>query len=104
MVSKKIKENKLFKFLTNSYVIIFSSFLVWMFLFDTNVQLNKEFKKEIKELNNTINFYKKEISKDKKTITELQDSLQLEKFAREQYLMKKENEDIYIIEFDTLRK
>ena len=46
MVSKKIKENKLFKFLTNSYVIIFSSFLVWMFFFDTNVQLNKEFKKE----------------------------------------------------------
>jgi len=51
MVSKKIKENKLFKFLTNSYIIIFSSFLVWMFFFDTNVQLNKEFKKEIKELN-----------------------------------------------------
>ena len=104
MVSKKIKENKLFKFLTNSYVIIFSSFLVWMFFFDTNVQLNKEFKKEIKELNNNINLYKKEISKDKKTIIELQDSLQLEKFAREQYLMKKENEDIYIIEFDTLKK
>jgi cell division protein FtsB len=104
MVLKKIKENKLFKFLTNSYVIIFSSFLVWMFFFDTNVQLNKEFKKEIKELNNTINFYKKEISKDKKTIIELQDSLQLEKFAREQYLMKKENEDIYIIKFDTLKK
>ncbi|MDB0061407.1 septum formation initiator, partial [bacterium] len=37
-------------------------------------------------------------------ITELQDSLQLEKFAREKYLMKKENEDIYIIEFDTLKK
>jgi len=104
MVSKKIKENKLFKFLTNSYVIILSSFIVWMFFFDTNVQLNKEFKKEIKELNNTINFYKKEISKDKKTIIELQDSLQLEKFAREQYLMKKENEDIYIIEYDTLKK
>ena len=104
MVSKKIKENKLFKFLTNSYVIIFSSFLVWMFFFDTNVQLNKEFKKEIKELNNTINFYKKEISKDKKTIIELQDSRQLEKFAREQYLMKKDNEDIYIIEYDTLKK
>ena len=75
-----------------------------MFFFDTNVQLNKEFKKEIEELNNIINFYNKEISKDKDTIIELQDSLQLEKFAREQYLMKKENEDIYIIEYDTLKK
>ena len=104
MVAKKIKENKIFKFLTNKYIIILNAFLVWMFFFDANVQLNKEFKKEINELNNTINFYKKEIKKDKKTITELQDSLQLEKFAREKYLMKKENEDIYIIEFDTLKQ
>ncbi|MDC1168117.1 septum formation initiator family protein [Flavobacteriaceae bacterium] len=104
MVAKKIKENKIFKLLTNKYIAILIAFLIWMFFFDANVQLNKEFKKEIKELNTTINFYKKEIKKDKNTITELQDSLQLEKFAREKYLMKKENEDIYIIEFDTLRR
>ena len=104
MVAEKIRKNKIIKFLTNKYIIILAAFLVWMFFFDANVQLNKEFKKEIKELNNTINFYKKEIKQDKKIITELQDSLQLEKFAREKYLMKKENEDIYIIEFDTLRK
>ena len=104
MVAKKIKENKLFKFFTNKYIIILSAFLIWMFFFDANVQLNKEFKKEIKELNTTINFYKKEIKKDKNIIMELQDSLQLEKFAREKYLMKKDNEDIYIIEFDTLKK
>ena len=90
MVAKKIKENKIFKFLTNKYIVILIAFLIWMFFFDANVQLNNEFKKEIK--------------KDKNTITELQDSLQLEKFAREKYLMKKENEDIYIIEFDTLRR
>ena len=94
MVAKKIKENKIFKLLTNKYIVILIAFLIWMFFFDANVQLNKEFKKEIKELNTTINFYKKEIKKDKNTITELQDSLQLEKFARENYLMKKENEDI----------
>ena len=104
MVAKKIKENKIFKLLTNKYIVILIAFLIWMFFFDANVQLNKEFKKEIKELNTTINFYKKEIKKDKNTIMELQDSLQLEKFAREKYLMKKENEDIYIIEFDTLKK
>ena len=104
MVAKKLKENKIFKLLTNKYIVILIAFLIWMFFFDANVQLNKEFKKEIKELNTTINFYKKEIKKDKNTITQLQDSLQLEKFAREKYLMKKENEDIYIIEFDTLRR
>ena len=71
--------------------------MIWMFFFDANVQLNKEFNREIKELNNTINFYKKEIDRDKKTIESLKDSLQLEKFAREKFLMKKNNEDIYVI-------
>ena len=37
-------------------------------------------------------------------IKNLKDSLELERFAREKYLMKKENEDIYIIEFDTIKK
>nr|BFF40049.1 hypothetical protein BACY1_18540 [Tenacibaculum mesophilum] len=46
----------------------------------------------------------KKIKKDKKTIQQLQDSLQLERYAREKYLMKKEDEDIYIIEFDTIKK
>ena len=104
MIFKKIKENKLFKYVTNKYSIILIIFLIWMLFFDANVEINREFKKEIKELITTINFYKKEINEDKKTITELQDSLQLERFAREKYLMKKKNEDIYIIEFDTLKK
>ena len=60
--------------------------------------------KEIKELKTTIDFYKKEIAKDKQTIKQLQDSLQLERFAREKYLMKKDNEDVYIIEFDSVKK
>jgi len=91
MIFKNIKENKLFKYVTNKYSIILIIFLIWMLFFDANVELNREFKKEIKELNTTINFYKKEINEDKKTITELQDSLQLERFAREKYLMKKKN-------------
>ena len=70
MFLKKIKENKLFKFLTNFYIFILAIFLIWMYFFDSNVQLNREFDKEIKELKNTITFYKKEIDKDKKTIKE----------------------------------
>lgn len=104
MELKKLKENRFFKFLTNSYIIILTIFLVWMFFFDENTHLNREFKKEIKELESTINFYKTEIDTDKKMIKQLQDSLQLERFAREKYLMKKDNEDVYIIEYDTIKK
>ena len=75
-----------------------------MFFFDENSYLvHREFNAEIEELETAIEFYKKRIQEDKATIEELQDSLQIERFAREKYLMKKENEDIYIIEFDTLK-
>ncbi len=104
MTLKKLKENTFFKFLTNRYIFILIIFLVWMFFFDENTHLNREFNKEIKELKTTITFYKKEIEKDKNIIKQLQDSLQLERFARERYLMKKKNEDVYIVEFDTIEK
>ncbi|AQS95145.1 septum formation initiator [Polaribacter sp. BM10] len=104
MSLKKIKENKAFRFLTNSFVLIFIPFLIWMLFFDENSYLvHRKFNQEIKDLESTISFYKIKIAEDKETIKKLGDSLQLERFAREKYLMKKENEDIYIIEFDTIK-
>ncbi len=101
----KIKNNPIFKIITNIFVLILIPFIIWMLFFDENSYLvQRKFNKEIKDLENTISFYESKISKDKATIKKLQDSLQLERFAREKYLMKKENEDIYIIEFDTIKK
>ena len=49
-------------------------------------------------------FYKNEIKSDKIFIEKMKDSNELEKFAREKYFLKKENEDIYIIEdMDSLK-
>ncbi|KGL64326.1 septum formation initiator [Polaribacter sp. Hel1_85] len=76
-----------------------------MFFFDENSYLvHHKFNNEIEDLESTISFYKNKIEEDKATIKKLQDSLQLERFAREKYLMKKDNEDIYLIEFDTIKK
>jgi cell division protein FtsB len=105
MTLAQLKKNKLLRCIANRYVLILAFFIVWMLFFDENSYLvHREFNTEIEELQTSINFYEKNIKEDKKTIQTLQDSLQLEKFAREQYLMKKENEDIYIIEFDTIKK
>lgn len=105
MTLNKLKNNKLVKIVTNVFVLIFIPFVIWMLFFDENSYLvHREFDKEINDLQSTISFYKKKIAEDKATIKKLQDSLQLEKFAREKYLMKKENEDVYIIEFDTIKK
>jgi len=100
-----LKNNKVFKILTNIFVLIFIPFMIWMLFFDENSYLvHRKFNSEIKDLESTVSFYKTKIAEDKATIMKLNDSLQLERFAREQYLMKKENEDIYIIEFDTIKK
>ena len=105
MTFKRLWEYKLVKFITNRYVLILIVFSVWMLFFDENSYLvHRKFNTEIEKLETRNSFFDRNIKKDKKTITTLQDSLQLEKFAREQYLMKKENEDIYIIEFDTIKK
>ena len=105
MTFSKFKNNKIVKVITNIFVLILIPFIIWMFFFDENSYLvHRKFDKEIHDLESTISFYKKKIAEDKAVIKNLKDSLQLERFAREKYLMKKENEDIYIIEFDTLKK
>ena len=105
MTMSTLKNNKVFKILTNIFVLIFIPFIIWMLFFDENSYLvHRKFNSEIKDLESTVSFYKTKIAEDKATIMKLNDSLQLERFAREQYLMKKENEDIYIIEFDTIKK
>ena len=104
MAFNQLKNRSFFKIITNVFVLIFISFSIWMLFFDENSYLvHRKFNKEINDLENTITFYESKIKDDKATIKKLQDSLQLERFAREKYLMKKENEDIYIIEFDTIK-
>ncbi|CAM1333917.1 FtsB family cell division protein [Tenacibaculum aestuariivivum] len=105
MSLKSIKNKTSFKIATNIYVIILSVFIIWMLFFDENSYLtHREFNKEINDLETWISYHKNKIEKDKQTIKKLQNTTQLERYAREKYLMKKENEDIYIIEFDTIQK
>jgi len=101
---KNLKNNFIFKLITNVFVVILIPFIIWMLFFDENSYLvHRKFNNEIEDLESTISFYKTKIKKDKETIKKLEDSLEMERFAREKYLMKKENEDIYIIEFDTIK-
>ncbi|MFD0994150.1 FtsB family cell division protein [Tenacibaculum geojense] len=105
MKLKKLLNKPAFKIATNIYLLILTGFVIWMLFFDENSYLtHREFNKEINELETWIEYHKNKIATDKETIKKLQDSIELERYAREKYLMKKENEDIFIIEFDTLKK
>ena len=96
-----IKRNKWFRFFSNKFVIIAVLFLVWMFFFDTNsFFIHNELDTDIEALENNKEFYQEEIDNDKAFIQKMKDSNEVEKFAREKYYLKKENEDIFIIEHE----
>ncbi|MDR1729614.1 MAG: septum formation initiator family protein [Prevotellaceae bacterium] len=84
----------------NKYIFAVVLFGVWMTFFDENDLLSRfNYDQKIRKLNSEITYYEKEIEQSTRKKIELQSSNEnLEKFAREQYLMKKANEDIFIIE------
>ena len=98
---KTLKHKTWFKILTNRYGFVFLIFAIWMIFFDTNSWISHQMlDNEISEIENNIDYYKTEIEKDKKTLKTLNDSVEIEKFARETYFMKRENEDVFIIKYE----
>lgn len=70
-----------------------------MFFFDTNsFFIHNELNDEVNALEDNKVFYIEEIRKDKVFIDKMKDSNEIEKFAREEYFLKKKNEEIFIIE------
>ena len=105
MTFKQFRNNKIIKFIGNRYVLILLVFLVWMLFIDENSYINhRELDTEINKLEKAKEYFKKEMNHDKKSIKNLEDPDSLEKFAREEYKMKRKDEDIYIIEFDSVKK
>ena len=96
----KIKNNRYFKLLSNIYFMTFTIFLFWILFFDSNsILVNLKLQKEINQLKERKAELEDQISIDKKIISSLQNIDSLERYAREKLYMKKENEEIYIIEY-----
>ena len=82
-------------------MIVLVVFAIWMLFFDANSYLiHRELNKEMDALEDEKEYYKNEIEKDKKAIQELSTEEGIEKLAREKYYMKKDSEEIYIIEYE----
>jgi cell division protein FtsB len=85
--------------LRNKYILTITIFLIWIVLLDSNnlISRRKEMK-NLKKLRADREYYVQRIEEDKRKLHELKtDDRNLEKFAREQYRMKKTDEDLYII-------
>ncbi len=96
-----IFDNKYLKPFKNIYLVILVLFVIWMLFSDAHSLLfHHELNTEIDELEYQKEHYKNEIEKDKKAIKELSTEDGIERTARENYNMKKSDEDIFIIEYE----
>tara|TARA_R110002033_G_scaffold4511_1_gene21702 strand:- start:440 stop:763 length:324 start_codon:yes stop_codon:yes gene_type:complete len=101
------KEKAWFKFLSNKYIWSLLFFGTWMLFLDNYSYFDHRLlDNQIGELEDNKSYYQEEIKKDEKQIKQLKNPEQIEKYAREKYYMKKDSEDIYLIEFegDTIDK
>lgn len=83
----------------NKYLIVTVLAIIFITFFDTN-SLNKRYttRQQVREVQKEIRYYEEKIEKEKATIQGLKTSKEaVEKFARETYNMKKDNEIIFII-------
>ena len=87
------------KILTNKYFYTGMAFLIWMIFFDQdNFVEQYRLSRNLNELRSKKEYYLQEIAKNKQKIHRLEtDSAYIEKFAREKYYMKKDNEDVFVI-------
>jgi len=89
----------LLPFLKNRFVLVGLVFLVWMVFFDSNDLISQyKYKRKLNQLEENKNFYLEQIELVKQDKEELFTNLEkLEKFAREKYKMKRDDEDLYIV-------
>jgi cell division protein FtsB len=94
--------SKIPNWLKNKYAVTIAIFIVWLSFFDqNNFLVQYDFKKELKTLEQDKAFYLEEIKKTRTELNELTTNpVTLEKFAREKYLMKKDNEEIFVFELE----
>jgi len=91
--------NRFLSLFSNKYFLAASAFGVWMLFFDRNDLMSQyEYRSQVTKLEEEKEFYIKESQQAIKDLDELTTNREmLEKFAREKYLMKKDNEDIFVI-------
>jgi len=86
--------------LKNKYLLTGASFLVWIFFFDNRDLITSHFREkgELRKLEQSKKYYEQQIAATKQELEQLRSNpAVLERYAREKYLMKKDNEDLFRI-------
>jgi cell division protein FtsB len=95
----RFKNSPVYRLLTNRYILSALALLVWLSFFDRNDFLTTySYRKKLDELRQEKAYYEKEVEKNRAYMERLETNPEnLERFAREKYLMKKDNEEIFVV-------
>ena len=84
---------------------IITFIMMMLFFDDNNIFLQLDRKRQLNDLLKSKAFYEAEIANTQQTLKDLQSSpASVEKYARENFLMKRDNEDIFVVEPSSNKK
>ncbi len=91
--------NSIPSFIRNKYFLTITAFAVWILFFDEKDYFTqREWRSDLRALQQSKEYYIKEIARERKASEELKSNpAAIEKYAREKYGMKRDNEDVFII-------
>ena len=93
-----INKRNIFRLLINRYFIIGVGFILLLVLSENSIVYTYKLHKQLNEIKSRKEFYLNEIKQDSINTIKLKTDMDaIEKFGREKYMMKKDNEDIFII-------
>lgn len=97
---------KWLNYVFNRYTILGFCFIIWMIFFDQNsLFTHLELDKQISDLERDEAYFKQNLeNEDKKLKVLIENPAEIERIAREKFYLKKDNEDIFIIQQDTIKK
>lgn len=92
--------NSIPAWLKNKYFLSVAIFTVWMFFFDDRDIYTTYISQrtELRNLNTSKTYYEQQIATTRASLDALKNNAAtIEQYAREKYLMKRDNEDLFII-------
>jgi tRNA threonylcarbamoyladenosine biosynthesis protein TsaB len=102
LIKGKVMLDKIPSFLKNKYLLVLVAVLIWFMFFDQNNLIQQyRYSRQLKDFRAEKEYYLQEIARDSVDLDKLKNNPEeLERYAREKYLMKRENEDIFIVPED----
>jgi len=92
--------------LKNKYFLTLVFFIVWMFFFDPqDISSDISHQAKLKELKRNEQHMNQLIATTRQELEQLKTNAQtIERYERERYMMKKDNEDLFIVQADQISR